>query len=449
MKYSLLVWFLLAAQAIPFLAFAQTFYVRETAGGTADGSNWTNAYRTLPASLQRGATYYVATGNYGSYSFSTPESGTTPITVKKATIGDHGTSVGWSDSYGLGAATWSAWGFTRKYFILDGQLRDANWEGGYGFRVVATGDRPVDFFATGNQYASGNITLQNFEVQGLGVDNTTYERLVYGIFTRNITLRNCFLHDTGSVPVVTGGSDTWLMEYCLLARNSSNAYRHAEGWAGSQDNNITIRYNRFEDIEGTGQIVALGRGGNAVENNDNWEIYGNTFFYTPGNPYNREGSSDGAIAVINNQVARNWKIYNNSFINMQLGLSARIAIGGDGAVGHTAEIKNNFWWNAKQTSPVLNNGTFVSSHNRFDAATSSGTSAEVNANAQTTAFVNYEAKDFRLASPTQPGATLSAPYNTDRHSVVRGGDGSWDRGAFEYNSGTPSIPGTPSNLRIQ
>jgi hypothetical protein len=434
LHFLLRLWTWLMAVGLSFagIASAQTYYVRAGATGANNGSDWNNAFTALPSSMVRGATYYVATGTYGTHTFSTAVSGTTVITVKKATVADHGTNVGWQDSYGIGTAQWSKWSFTSKYFVMDGQVRDADWAGGYGFKVKATGDRPVDLFASGNQYAAGNITIRYTDVEGLGVDNTIYERLVYGIFANNVTLQYCYFHDTGSVPVVTGSCNNWLMEYCLLARNSSNAYRHAEGWAASQDSNIVIRYNRFEDIEGTGQIVALGRGGSAIENNDNWEIYGNTFFYTPGNPYNREGSSDGAIAVINNQVARNWKIYNNSFINMNIGLSSRVAIGGDGAVGHSAVIQNNFWWNSKVSGPTLNNGTYTFSHNRFDASPSSGANAEVNLAALTTVFVNYNAKDFRLVLPTLPGAPLAAPHNQDPNGRVRGSDGVWDRGAFEY-----------------
>jgi hypothetical protein len=39
-------------------------------------SDWTNAYPSLPATLTRGDTYYIATGNYGGYGFNTAQSGT-------------------------------------------------------------------------------------------------------------------------------------------------------------------------------------------------------------------------------------------------------------------------------------------------------------------------------------------------------------------------------------
>src|SRR6478672_8702003 len=72
-----------------------THYVRQGASGTGTGDDWTNAYPNLPGTLTRGDTYYVADGSYGNPVFDDPESGTLVITIKKATITDHGTDTGW------------------------------------------------------------------------------------------------------------------------------------------------------------------------------------------------------------------------------------------------------------------------------------------------------------------------------------------------------------------
>src|SRR6059036_1896844 len=80
-------------------AQAANHYVRSGATGTGTGADWTNAFTALPATLVRGDTYYIAAGTYSGYTFNTPVSGTTLITVKAATIADHGTSVGWSDAF--------------------------------------------------------------------------------------------------------------------------------------------------------------------------------------------------------------------------------------------------------------------------------------------------------------------------------------------------------------
>ena len=64
------------------------------------GDDWANAYTSLPADLTRGHTYYIATGTYGSYIFDDPKVSNQYITIKKATVTDHGTPVGWDNSYG-------------------------------------------------------------------------------------------------------------------------------------------------------------------------------------------------------------------------------------------------------------------------------------------------------------------------------------------------------------
>src|SRR5687768_13295730 len=79
-------------------------YIRAGAVGARDGSDWSDAYPALPATLIRGAIYYVADGTYGGYTFDDATSGTALITIRKATVDDHGTATGWQDSYGDGQA---------------------------------------------------------------------------------------------------------------------------------------------------------------------------------------------------------------------------------------------------------------------------------------------------------------------------------------------------------
>src|SRR3989304_8100596 len=49
--------------------FAASHYVRSGASGSGNGSDWTNAYTTLPSSLIRGDVYYVAGGTYSGRTF--------------------------------------------------------------------------------------------------------------------------------------------------------------------------------------------------------------------------------------------------------------------------------------------------------------------------------------------------------------------------------------------
>jgi len=47
--------------------FGANHYIRDGAGGSNDGTNWTHAWTTLPSPLTRGDTYYIADGNYANY----------------------------------------------------------------------------------------------------------------------------------------------------------------------------------------------------------------------------------------------------------------------------------------------------------------------------------------------------------------------------------------------
>src|SRR5947209_7094521 len=77
--------------------------VTPNGAGSRDGSTWDNAFAwPPPATLIRGDVYYIATGNYtAGYRFNTPESGTTPITIKKASPTDHCTDTGFQASFGV------------------------------------------------------------------------------------------------------------------------------------------------------------------------------------------------------------------------------------------------------------------------------------------------------------------------------------------------------------
>src|ERR1700719_155540 len=101
--------------------FAANHYVRSDATGTGTGNDWANAYTSLPATLSRGDTYYIASGSYPSHKFGDLVSGTSVITVKKATVADHGASTGWNDSYAGGQAVFNGQSeIDTSYLVIDG-----------------------------------------------------------------------------------------------------------------------------------------------------------------------------------------------------------------------------------------------------------------------------------------------------------------------------------------
>src|SRR6185437_10662450 len=82
-------------------------YIASAASGSGNGSSWTNAYRGFgkasgqvdPSAMSRGVRYWIANGTYGTQTFSTPDSGTSVITIEGATTANHGPASDWSSSF--------------------------------------------------------------------------------------------------------------------------------------------------------------------------------------------------------------------------------------------------------------------------------------------------------------------------------------------------------------
>lgn len=123
-------------------AYAANHYIREGASGSADGSDWTNAWTDLPATLTRGDTYYIADGTYGGYTFDDAESGELYIYIYKATELAHGTETGWDSEYGDGQALFTGSdrdyliSFNQSYFVFSGvAASDPSDSSTYGFKL--------------------------------------------------------------------------------------------------------------------------------------------------------------------------------------------------------------------------------------------------------------------------------------------------------------------------
>lgn len=133
-------------------------YVTPDGSGARDGSRWADAYAGLPSSgehpyvhlpeaeLERGVVYFVADGTYSGYVLPAP-SGTEPITIRKATVPDHGASDGWADTMGDGEAVFegaaSVFVFRpgARAYVIDGVFGSGRSPGGYGIRLRGTGPR--------------------------------------------------------------------------------------------------------------------------------------------------------------------------------------------------------------------------------------------------------------------------------------------------------------------
>lgn len=432
---------LLAVQFVASLSVqAQgTYYVRAGASGAKSGTDWVNAYPALPASLVRGATYYMAGGSYGSRAFGDPVSGSSLITIKKATVSAHGTNSGWQDSYGTTQATFGNLSFKTSYYVFDGVTGGGpgNWETGFGFKVQGT-YHTIDFPAK-----VSNITIRHTDIQGGGRSASSDTDLLYLVYPySNITVSYCFLHDVSRTMILTwpAKGNGFVVEYSKFARNGTA--EHREAWSAGPDSNIVVRNNLFEDIFGTGFIAIVNNNGDAT----NWAIYGNVFYHTgkytdgminTGAIITRWDGSSGPISVR----PVNWQIHNNAFINI-IGYTSAIVLPN----ASQSAVYNNIWYANKGSTGVSTRTGVSADYNWFYANKSNGNYAAHDVVGSGNPFVNWQNGDFRLANGIS-GVTLAAQYNQDPLGITRGADGQWDRGAYEYGSSASSLS-PPKNLHV-
>lgn len=416
-------------------------YVRQGAGG--NGSSWSNALSALPSSLTRGRTYCIADGTYSGYTFDDDASGTTLISVVKATQADHGETATWQSEYGDGQAVFSGGvNFTRPYYLIDGAKRnEANWKesSAYGFRIPSFRASRLDGGHVGSTCSADDITIRYVYTGSTGTSYATHadEMAYLGGFGSGSTACERWtlshvLSQNALVHIMCAGCEDLTVEYAWFyigwGKETIRGQISAKG--------MTVRYSIFEDscqkdpedpTSGCTGEIALWTGSSGTM--DDVEIYGNVFWKTT-----NESNSIGVVIVGENgwgsdgPVTNNSKVYNNTFAGFEQFVTSPRLVLLDGGSGN--EARNNLAYDIVG-SPSFN-------------ANATSNNTEVS----TDPFVNYAAGDFRLDGATTAGTTLGSPYDTDLDGVTRGADGNWDLGAFEYvASGARLIPHAPAGMR--
>ncbi|MGZ3797679.1 MAG: hypothetical protein ACXVB1_15010 [Pseudobdellovibrionaceae bacterium] len=444
------VFFFFLLSAFTSLSLAATLYVRPGASGNNSGSDWSNAYNGLPSSLTRGNTYYLATGNYGDHTFNDANSGTSLITLKKATAADHGTESGWSSTYGTGQAIFTGWDIYTDYYVFDGQGRNSNWRsGGLDQYGISTGNTRID---NGMGVGGDNLTFRYIDIHGGGRDTGAGDDVIYGLTgNSNITFQYCALHDSDrTIFTMRGNWQNLVVDSSYMARNTSTPTSHGELLSTTDSTNVTFSNNAIEDIEGTAVWAFLNDGLAS-----GWKIFGNTVYYTPAyiaetgrNPDHNYGIA-GVIFCANdssqNNTCNNFQFYNNTMVNIQGLWSGLVIQQGTGNI-----VENNIWYDSVRTA---NSGVSTGWNWYYNTVQDNDTSATKQiCSSNCNIFVDILNRDFRLTTATSSGTTLSAPFNVDPNGISRGSDGVWDRGAFEFGSTSQPPASTtlkaPTNLRI-
>ena len=453
---------LLSALLLANGALAANRYVRTGAAGNGSGTDWVNAYTQLPSSLVRGDTYFIADGNYGSYTFGDQPSGGTLITIRKATPASHGTDVGWQDSYGDGEALFTGsdtvWSFKPGvgYYDISGTTGSAGVSRSYGIRLYSTSSRNsaaalVMADTSGTYSQTGNndtITLDRIDFDwnnGTSAGSSGATRAVQWNASnpsRNIKLSNCYLHHSSGFAVYAAGvGSNLIVDNCFVERNGGATSSHHETFWVTGTNGFRLSNSTIKDtLPGalTGWVM-LGDVSNAL-------IYNNVF--TCSNVSTCSTGGNGIIATWDaNQYANsNVGIYNNTFANLPTSGNPSIYFyHSGGAADSNVNVQNNiFFTGAFSVVGAATNGYAACG----GGVSCPGTNSQTNLG--TSIFLSWAAQDFRLAVATSPG--IATQFSLDKLGTTRASDGSWDRGAFEFGgtAGAPvGPPSPPVNLVVR
>lgn len=405
--------------------YTTTYYIRTDASGDGSGSDWTNAYTSIPSTLVRGAVYYLADGNYGSVSLNSDENNTLYTGIKKATDADHGTAIDWSATYGDGIAEFQRIDINNSYIEIDGQAGGGpdDWTTGHG--ILVNGNWPITEdngrLIHFKQYIS-NLIVSHVELTPGNMDG--HGHCFYGLDVSEIKINNCYAHDIYGCFILIRRSEKLLLEYNYFINNLSNTANHSEFLSEIGCDNLTIRYNFLKEIDGT--AIFAGVNGDPSDPSVGWEIYGNIITASTHFIYYYYFDTD-------QNEARYWRIYNNTIVNVMPHPDINGRVWFSKATG--IEIYNNIWYNFQEPDNYLvmyledtDYNSFYSCDFRLDmpqAANNEFLSGDP--------FDNSGSDIFSLngGSPTA-GMELPAPYNKDMFGNTRGSDGLWERGALEY-----------------
>jgi hypothetical protein len=433
-------------------AQAASRYVRQGASGAGDGSDWTNAYPSLPGSLTRGDTYYIADGNYGAYDFNTPASGTTLIIVRKATITDHGTNTGWNNSYGDGQAVFSGDSSVGSDdWLIDGVIGGGpgSWRSGHGFKFQClTNCGPVLMLN------NDNVTMRHLEVLGNGDDGSGSQNDCFSFYplnpgARNYTISHFWCHDTGRTSFWLASGPVTLEHGWFGRFEGNNEPEHAEvaaNWGGD----LTVRWSVLTHCEGTGGIMFMDSS-SAMTNTV--QIYGNIFvpeerLTNPGTGEQWTACAHGLIGFnITPLNAMHLRVFNNTFVDTASQVPGGWSGTTLGTIIQGSPTDNlarcNLWYNSGGVS--FNAFSTVADNHFVNSGSAGGTNSSTGSGDP---FINWQGENFALKAATPGCSPMISPYNLDMLGNVRGADSTWDRGAIEFGGASPTPPAAPTNLRI-
>jgi hypothetical protein len=416
---------------------ANYFVAKGVCSSSCDGSNWTRAWPELGQInwniILPGDTIWVAGGTY-SQPIKVAASGTSGnrIYIKRIRSTDPVCTSPCNATYDAqvilpneGIQWTSGTDQLGSYVTIDGRIPygiksfGSNADSGAGV-YIDTGNTGVVV-----QYVEmvGPGTTEGAQFLAAGDGCAFYVRPGSGRGTlTDITVRYCKLR--GAVNLVKMSIDgTALFEYNLFRDNlpsNSNVY-HNNVISAVGATVVTFRYNTVTSWDGEGIMLWSGA--------QTWKVYGNVWHDAYGYAVNY-----GRV-VEAQEVPHTLYFYNNTLANAWRG----VRVSNGGSYTASSQCRNNIYWNV--STDGVGDDDYEYSNNEVSGAHSIANLSNP--------FVS--SSDFHIIStigatyPRNKGVALAAEYNTDMDGVVRGADGTWDIGAYEYES---RVLSPPRNIRI-
>jgi len=399
-----------------------TRYICDQAFKGGDGLSWSTAFNVLPDNLERGFTYYISTGIYKSKIFNDAEIGEAIITIKKATKIDHGTDTGWKDVYGEGQAIFQVldssfdlaiFDIRQGYYVIDGVINN-------GIKFY-TNTSDVDYLIgiVDGEYLGRklyNIEIKNCELEHKGCNNTDGGGRGFQVHSQagleNGLIKNCYIHDIPGISIYFYNTNNTIVESCYIARNRSDPVSHGEGiQSGGSCDNITIKNNTWEDIEGTAIIVGRGI---------NWKIYGNLCYHTLNYPNEGQYGDGISMGILTNPIGGN-RVFNNTIYNLK---------GINGAVNFNETLNNLVYNNMFVSCQRLRFISCLADYNYFydneDELIPSGDNNQIDFS---NIFEDPDNNKFYPLRQTNKGIILDKEYYIDKDGIEKEFN---TIGAYEY-----------------
>ena len=406
------------------------FYVCAGAVGSNDGSDWSNAWTDVTrinwGSVSPGDSIWIAGGNYGTLLIGASGATNSPIYIARvrSTNSIPTSAAGWNAAYDsqVVLSSYENYG-SYNCITLDGQVPYS------GILITNTsldGVNLMDYAASSVNYS----VTKNCDIGGACTESTVETGETRCFNCNSIGIGNyfgyCQFHNAPTL-FSTLYQVNFVVEHCKFYSNltGNTATNHPNVWQTVGCTNVTVRYCEFYNWQAEGIMMDF------VDTNDelnvNWYLYGNVWHDPIG------GLNGGSARIIESQYNPNGPVYmfNNTFVGIYIGVD--LANGGSWNSANASA--NNIYF---QTGDSHGFGQGNDDYDLSDAANSEphgigGASSNI--------FVNFAAQNYQIVSnidaayPRNNGATLPTRYGIDFNDNLRGADGAWDIGAFEYNPG--------------